>query len=87
MNYIISDGKKFVARRYMRQYMATDYISILQRVYGGRIVASGALLYDTKEGAEEYIKRNNVFINAFIPEATVIPYNVCCNCVAVGKWA
>lgn len=80
MSYIVSDRKRYVARAY-RTYTARDYIMPLRHEYGGRVTASSALIYDTIEEAQAYIKRNRKFLDEFIPEARVLKYDVCCNCV------
>ena len=80
MSYIISDGKRYIARAY-RTYTARDYIMPLNHEFGGRVTASDALTYDTEEGAQAYIERNRKFLSECMPEARVLKYDVCCNCV------
>lgn len=80
MSYIISDGKRYVARAY-RTYTARDYIMPLNHEFGGRVTASNALTYDTEEGAQAYIKRNREFLDEFVPGAQPFKYDVCCNCL------
>lgn len=41
MSYIISDGKRYVARAY-RTYTVGDYIMPLNHEFGGRVTASNA---------------------------------------------
>ena len=78
MSYIISDGKKYVARVYQTY---TDYIMPLNHECDGRLTASDALTYGTEEGAKAYIERNRVFLDEFIPGARDLEYDVCCNCL------
>lgn len=81
MSYIISNGKHYVARAYMGTTMARDYVARLDHEYGGRITASGCLSYDYKEGAEAYIERNSVFLDAVLPGAEPYEYDPCSNCL------
>lgn len=80
MSYIISDGRRYVARAY-RTYTARDYIMPLNHEYGGRVTTSDALTYDTEEEAKAYIERNQKFLDEVIPCARPLKYDVCCNCL------
>lgn len=75
MSFIITKGKQYVSRMYIGRFMARDSMTPLERVYGGHVSATGALEFDTKEQAEEYIKRENIV------GATAREYNTCCNYV------
>ena len=80
MAYILTDGKNYIARSYMGDFMARDYLTPLQYVFGGRITASVALIFDCKEKAERYLSRNSG--NDLISDNMEIrKYNVCCNCL------
>ena len=76
MAYILTDGKNYIARSYMGKFMARDYLMPLQHVFGGRITASAALIFDHKEEAERYLNRNS---GSSLME--IKKYNVCCNCL------
>ena len=80
MAYILTDGKNYSARSYMGRFMVRDYLTPLQHVFGGRITASAALIFDHKEEAERYLNINSnrdlIFDNMRIRK-----YNVCCNCL------
>ena len=80
MAYILTDGKNYIARSYMGRFMARDYLTLLQHVFGGKITASAALIFDHKEEAERYLNRNSD--SDFISDHMEIKkYNVCCNCL------
>lgn len=80
MAYILTDGKKYIARSYMGRFMARDYLTPLQYVFGGRITASAALTFDRKEEAERYLKINSDS-DLVSNNMTIRKYNVCCNCL------
>lgn len=56
--YIITDGKYYIARNYIGDYKAIDYITPLVGVFGGRIQASQAIIFDSPQNAIKYLKRN-----------------------------
>lgn len=77
MNYIITKGRYYVAREYLGQYMARDYLLPLLSEYGGRVTASNALVFDREADAQAYLARN-MLDNDY----TVTKYNIRCNCVS-----
>ena len=81
--YIISDGKYYLARNYLGDYMAIDYIDLIYHEYGGRRTASRALIFDSVEEAENFMKRgwDKELLEALLPDAKIMKYNVCCNCL------
>ena len=80
MAYILTDGKNYIARSYMGRFIARDYLTPLQYVFGGRITASAALIFDCKEEAERYLKINSDS-DLVSNNMTIRKYNVCCNCL------
>lgn len=80
MAYILTDGKNYIARSYMGKFMARDYLTPLQHVFGGRITASAALIFDRKEEAERYLNRNSGS-GLIYDHMEIKKYNVCCNCL------
>ena len=80
MAYILTDGKNYIARSYMGRFMARDYLTPLQHVFGGRITASEALIFDHKEEAERYLNRNSDS-DLISDHMEIKKYNVCCNCL------
>ena len=80
MAYILTDGKNYIARSYMGRFMAMDYLTPLQHVFGGRITASAALIFDRKEEAERYLNRNSDS-DLISDHMEIKKYNVCCNCL------
>ena len=80
MAYILTDGKNYIARSYIGEFMARDYLTPLQYVFGGRITASAALIFDRKEDAADYMHRNSGG-KLISTDMTIRKYNVCCNCV------
>ena len=80
MAYILTDGKNYIARSYIGAFMARDYLTPLQHVFGGRITASAALTFDRKEEAEKYLSRNSNS-GLISGHMEIKKYNVCCNCL------
>ena len=47
-----------VAREYMGNFRARDYIAPVQRVYGDRLVPTNPLCFETIERAKKYMDKN-----------------------------
>lgn len=82
--YIItSNGAKpgyYLARSNIDRFTVRDFIAPLYREYGGRLSASQALIFNSKEEAQKYLDRHY----GIIPDTwKITKYNVCCNCVEV----
>lgn len=82
MGYIItSDGYApgyCLARSYIEDFKARDYIAPLSRVFGGRIVPSQPLVFDTVEQAKTYLN----FHEGLIPDDwKITKYNACMNAI------
>lgn len=81
MSYVLSSNGHApgynVARRYMGSYMARDYIAPLMRVYGGRLVPTAPLTFDSVEEAENYLQNNKWLSGAW----EIVPFDCCMNCL------
>lgn len=81
MSYIITSNGYApgynIARAYMGDFKARDFIAPLTRVFGGRLVPSQPLTFDTVEKAKEYLSRQRL-----VPDTwKITKYNVCMNAI------
>lgn len=82
MSYIIKHKEKgyAIARDYVGDYRARDYITPLHGEYDGRITAVGAIIFDTIEKAQTYLDGNK-WINS--DEWQTIKYDACLNTIII----
>lgn len=67
-----------LARSYMGDFKARDFIAPLSRVFGGRIVPSEPLVFDTVAQARTYLSRHS----GVIPDNwKITKYNSCVNSI------
>lgn len=78
MSYIITNSRsEYVYRNYLGKFMARDHLLPLRRVYDGRLIATGALAFDTEKQAQDYIDCNGWLTGTEV----VTRYDPCRNCV------
>lgn len=68
-----------VARMYMGDYMARDFLSPLHRNYDGRISPTSPLTFETRDEAQKYLERN---MNWILVKCKIVEYNACMNCIS-----
>ena len=81
MNYIlVNSNNGYLSRNYIGTYKARDYIKPLQYVYGGRVVADDAIIFDSIQDAIRY-QNSNKWLQNVSNYWMIKQYNVCCNCL------
>ena len=82
VGYILTSGTlgggQYLARNGPHDFKCIDYLAPLYREFGGRVVASQALIFDTPAAAQQYQKQNA----GLVPDGWCIrEYDPCMNCV------